>query len=119
MPAWTLYEWEQTCSRFIENCDAGLRLKIQCRLAILIEQGDRARYPISVSYQSEKGLFEFRASYNNRHGRFLYCFLPGRKVVFLAASYKTDKLSESVVKIAVDRMKSLKSGRSNVIPFKG
>lgn len=96
-----------------------MREQLERRAFVLMEQGNRARSPISKVLKDEDGLFELRAS-TSVQARILYCFQPGRRIVFLEALIKKGDIPEASMERARKRKKELDNGlATNVVNFAG
>jgi len=81
----------------------------------LMELGNRARRPVSAMLVDEDGLLELIGS-TNVEARALFCFQPGRRVIFLDACIKKGEIPEAVMKRARDRKQLVDQGMgTNVI----
>lgn len=117
---WTLEQWDNEYNGFLDKCEEDLRDALIARTFLLREQGNEARAPISKALVGEDGLFELRAKDKRVQARIIFCFMPGKRIVFLEGCYKEDKIPESSKVRARKRRKELLKGVPNVVvPIRG
>jgi hypothetical protein len=102
MSTWALLQCYNVFNDFLDTCDEGMRKQLQRKAFQLAELGNRARRPISAPLTDEDGLLELIGS-TNVEARALFCFQPGRRIVFLEACIKKGKIPEAVMQRARDR----------------
>ena len=96
---WTLWEFEDSYTSFYAGCDKLGQASIDSRLEKLLEQGNKARAPISKPVRD--GIFELRSQ---RGARVLYFFQPDRKIVVVLGVIKDQrKLEKADINTAVKR----------------
>lgn len=92
-----------------------MRNQLKRRAFLLMELGNRARRPISAHLKGEDGILELIGS-TNVEARVLYCFQPGRRIVFLDACIKKGSLPKTVLDRARERKLMAEQGMgTNVV----
>lgn len=108
-PPWSIefYESEEEgcpVQEFLDELDKPRRAKVVAVVAMLGEQGPTLPFPYSSQVRGK--LRELRTQYGKERYRVLYFGGPKRIFVLLHALEKnTEKLPESEIKIAAERMK--------------
>jgi hypothetical protein len=115
MSTWVLLQCYSVFNDFLATCEEDMRKQLMRKAFQLMELGNGARRPISAVLTGEDGLLELIGS-TNIEARALFCFQPGRRIVFLEACIKKGAIPEPVMKRTRDRKQLVDLGMgTNVV----
>lgn len=108
LPGWTFEFLDDNVEDEFDDFPVEIKAKMFRILELIKDKGlEHVRKP-HVDHLGEK-LWEMRAQGKDGWGRSLYCTASGRRVVILRCFMKkTNKTPKSEMKIAIERMKTLK-----------
>lgn len=104
-PLWSL-EFYAGVLEDVEVMPDGLPGKFEAYFEVMQDIGGNLGMPATSPMGD--GLFELRAEANKNIARILFCYQPGKRIVFLRAfAKKQQKTPQREIDIARDRMKEL------------
>ena len=96
---------------FLENLDLKTQARLRRAIELLIERNVQAGEPLVQHLEGK--LWELRVESRTNIYRLLYCFYPGRRIVFLHAfQKKTQKTPRREIELALHRMKQFTLAQS-------